>query len=107
MESNTKNIAIKCDMCEAVFHKCFANLTQQKLRLIHCKNINYLCISCCEVFPFQEISDGEFVYENSSVEDNYDHYKLMDKCSQFNLNSFNYSYSSPHNFGNDTGPEKM
>ena len=48
-----KNIAVKCDLC-------------------------YLCISCCEVFPFQEISDNEFVYENSSVEDTYDHYNLMD-----------------------------
>ena len=71
------NIAVKCDLCAAVFHKR-ANLTQQQLRLIHCKNINYLCISCCKVFPFQEISDDEFVYENCSVEDTYDHYKLMD-----------------------------
>jgi len=68
------------------------------------KNINYLCISCCEVFPFQEISDDEFVYENCSVEDTYDQYILMDKCSQFNLNSFHYSDWSPHNFGNDIDP---
>ena len=62
--------------------------------------------ACCEVFPFQEISDDEFVYENSSVEDTYDHYKLMDKCSQFNLNSFNYLDCSSHNFGNDIDPNK-
>ena len=43
----------------------------------------YLCISCGEVFPFQKISDDELIYEHSSVEDTYDHYKLMDKCSQF------------------------
>ena len=66
----------------------------------------YLCISGGELFPFQEISDDEFVYENYSVEDIYDHYKLMDKCSQFNLNSFNYSDCSPHNFGNDIDPNK-
>ena len=64
-------------------------------------------VSCCEVFPFQEISDDEFVYENSSVENTYDHYKLMDKCSQFNLNSFNYSDCSPHNFGNDRPKPKF
>ena len=62
---------------------------------------NYCCTSCCKVFPFQEISDGGIVYENSSVEDTYDHYKLMDKCSQFNLISLNYSDCRPHNFGND------
>ena len=50
-----KYTAVKCDLCEAVFHKRCANLAQQQLRLIHCKNINYLCISCCEVFPFQEV----------------------------------------------------
>ena len=61
------NIAVKCDLCEAVFHKRCANLTQQQLRLIHCKHLNYLCISCCEVCPFQEISDDEFVYEFVSV----------------------------------------
>ena len=32
----------------------------------------YLCISGGEVCPFQEISDYEFVYENSYVEDTYD-----------------------------------
>ena len=58
-----KNIAVKCGLCEAVFHKRCANVTQQQLRLIHCKNINYLYISCCKVFPFQEISDYELVYE--------------------------------------------
>ena len=62
-----KYIAVKCDQCEAVFHKRCANLIQQQLRLIHCKHINYLCISCCEVVPFQEISDDEFVYENSLI----------------------------------------
>ena len=66
----------------------------------------HLCISGSEVFPFQEISGDEFVYENSSVEDVYDHYMLMDNCSQFNLNSFNYSDCSPHNFGNDIDPNK-
>ena len=101
-----KHIAVKCDLCEAGFHKRCANLTQQQLRLIHCKHINYMCISCCEEFPFQEINDDEFVYENCSVEDTYDHYKLMDKRSQFNLNSFNYSECSPHNFGNDIDPNK-
>ena len=30
----------------------------------------------------------------------------MDKCSQFNLNYFNYSECSPHNFGNDIDPNK-
>ena len=100
-----KHIAVKCYLCEAVFHKRCANLTQE-LRLIHCKNINYLCISCCEVFPFHEISDDEIVYENSSVEDTYNHYKLMDKCSQCHLNSLNYSDCSPHNFGNDIDPNK-
>ena len=38
----------------------------------------YLSISCGEVFPFQEISDNELVYENSSVEETYETYKLMD-----------------------------
>ena len=55
---------------------------------------------------FQEISDDEFVYENSSFEDTYDYYKLMDKCTQCNLNSFSYSDCSPHNFGNDIDPNK-
>ena len=68
-----KNIAVKGDLCEAVFHKRCANVTKQQLRLIHCKNISYLCISCYEVFPFQEISDDAFVYENYSVEDTYDY----------------------------------
>ena len=68
-----KNIAVKCDLCEAGFHKRCANLTQQQLRLIHCKHINYLCISCYEVFPFQEISADAFVCANSSVEDIYDY----------------------------------
>ena len=67
-----KNIAVKCDLCEAVFHKRFANLTQQQ-RLIHYKNINYVNLyACCEMFPFQEISYDEFVYEISSVEDTYE-----------------------------------
>ena len=57
----------------------------------------YLCISGGEVFPFQEISDDELVYENYYVGDTYDHYKLMDKCSQFNLNSFNYSCKNVYN----------
>ena len=30
----------------------------------------------------------------------------MDKCSQFNLKSFNSSDCSPHNFGNDIDPNK-
>ena len=63
-------------------------------------------ISCCKVFIFQEISDDQLVYENSSVEDTYDHYKLKDKCSQFNLNSLNYSDCCPQCFGNDIDPKK-
>ena len=67
---------------------------------------NYFSISGGEVFPFQEISDNELVYENSSVEETYETYKLMDICSKFNLNSLNYSNCSPHNFGNDIDPNK-
>jgi len=66
----------------------------------------YFSTSCGEVFPFQEISDNELVYENSSVEETYETYKLMDICSKFNLNSLNYSDCSPHNFGNDIDPNK-
>ena len=66
----------------------------------------YLSISHGEVFPFQEISDNELVYENSSIEETYETYKLMDICSKFNLNSLNYSDCNPHNFGNDIDPDK-
>ena len=66
----------------------------------------YISISGGEVFPFQEISDNELVYENSSVEETYETYKLMDICSKFNLNSLNYSNCSPHNFRNDIDQKK-
>ena len=40
-----------------------------------CQPHKYLCISGDEVFPLHEISDDEFVNENSSVIDTCDHYK--------------------------------
>ena len=86
------------------FHKRCAKITQQ-FRLILSKNINYRCTSCCEVFPFQNISNDEIIFENSSVEDNYEIYKLMDNCSQFKFNSFKYSDYNPYDFKNDTDPE--
>ena len=92
-------------LCEAVYHKRCVKITQEQFRLIRCKNVNYLCTSCCEDFPFQNVSDDEFVFENSSVEDNYDLYKLIDNCSQFNFNSFKYSDYNPHDFDNDIDPE--
>ena len=97
--------AIKCDLCEAVYHKRCAKITQEQFRLIRCKNVNYHCTSCCEVFSFQNVSDDKFVFENSSVEDNYDLYKLIDNCSQFNFNSFKYLDYNPHDFENDIDPE--
>ena len=45
------------------------------------------------------------MFENSSVEDNYDLYELIDNCSQFNFNSFKYSDYNPHDFENDIDPE--
>ena len=99
------NYAVKCELCEAFFHKRCAKITSQQFRLIRCKNINYRCTSCYEVFPFQNISDDEIIFENSSVEVNYDIYKLMDNCSQFNLDSFKYSDYNPYDFGNDIDPE--
>ena len=51
----------------------------------------YICMSCGEVCPFQEISDNELVYGNPSIEETYETYILLDKCSTFYLNSFNSS----------------
>ena len=92
------NYAVKCELCEAFFHKRCAKITSQQFRLNRCKNINYRCTSCYEVFPFQNISDDEIIFENSSVEVNYDIYKLMDNCSQFNFDSFKYSDYNPYDF---------
>ena len=61
------------------------------------------CTSCYEIFTFQNISDNEIIYENSSVEVNYDIYKSMDNCSQFKFNPF--KYYNPYDFGNDIDPE--
>ena len=44
------------------------------------------------------------MFENSSVEDNYDRYKLIDNCSQYNFNSFKFSDYNPHDFENDIYP---
>ena len=49
-----KNIAIKCDLCEAVFHKRFTNLTQQQLRLIHCKNLIIFVYHVVRYFHFRK-----------------------------------------------------
>ena len=46
------NYAVKCDLCEAFFHKR-AKITPQQIRLIRCNNINYRCTSCYEVFHFK------------------------------------------------------
>ena len=69
-----------------------------KQQSIFCKDRSYYCLSCCTVFPFQNISDDEFTFENSSVEDNYDLYKLIDNCLQFDINSFKYSDFNPCDF---------
>ena len=69
------------------------------------KNGIYYCLSCCTVFPFQNISDDEFTFENYSVEDNYDLYKLKDNCLQFDINSFKYSDYNPRDFENDIDPD--
>ena len=49
-----KNIAIKCDLCEAVFNKRFSNLTQQQLRLIHCKKLIIFVYHVVRYFPFRK-----------------------------------------------------
>ena len=56
-------------------------------------------------FSFQNISDDEFTFENCSVEDNYDLYKLIDNCLQFDINSFKYSDFNPSDFENAIDPD--
>ena len=99
----TNDFKTRCELCEAVFHKSCKKMTKQQS--IYCKDRSYYCLSCCTVFPFQNISDDEITFENSSVEDNYDLYKLIDNCLQFDINSFKYSDFNPCDFENDIDPD--
>ena len=69
--------------------------------------INIFVYQVVKYFPFRKSVMMNLFIETSSVEVTYeyDHYKLMDKYSQFNLYSFNYLDCSPHNFGNDIEPK--
>ena len=98
----TNDVIRRCELCKAVFHKSCTKMTKQQS--IFCKNGIYYCLSCCTVFPFQNIADNEFTFENSSVEANYDLYKLKDNCLQFDINSFKYSDCNPCDFENDIDP---
>ena len=73
--------------------------------LIRRQHIIYHCPSCCEVFPFQNISDDDCIFENSSVEKNVDIHTLVDKCSHFNVNLFKYSDGKTFCFENDIDPD--
>ena len=44
------------------------------------------------------------ISENCLIEENYDIYKLVDKCSHFHLNSFKYSAYDTLQFENDIDP---
>ena len=56
-------------------------------------------------FSIKNISHDEFTFENSSVEDNYDLYKLIANCLQFDINSLKYSDFDPYYFENDIDPD--
>ena len=99
----TNDVITSCELCEAVFHKSCKKMTKQQS--LYCKDRSYYCLSCCTVFPFQNISDDEFTFENFSVEDNYDLYKLIDNCLQFDINSFKYSDFNPCGFEKDIDPD--
>ena len=57
-----------------------------------------------EVFPFEDMSDDELIFENSPIEQDYHIYKLVDICSQFEFSSSNYSDYNSFDFENDIDP---
>ena len=68
------------------------------------KKYIYCCPTCCEVFPFEDISDDELIFENSPIEQDYQINKLVDICSQFEFSSSNYSDYNSFDFENDIDP---
>ena len=99
------NHIVKCELCETSLHKTCAKITQHQYMLIHRKHIVYHCHSCCEIFPFQNISDDECIFENSSVEKKVDSHALVDKYSHFNVNLFKYSDDKTFGFESDIDPD--
>ena len=90
---NLNNNLVKCELCETSLYKTCAKLTQHQynIMLICRKHIVYQSPSCCEVFPFQNISDDECIFEHFSVDNFFYIHTLVDKCSHFNVNLFKYS----------------
>ena len=58
-----KHDAIECSMCEKWSHRVCASLSKIKLKHFSNDNINWNCNNCKSLFPFSNMSDGEFVFE--------------------------------------------
>ena len=101
---NLNNHVVKRELCETSLHKTCTKLTQHQYMLIRRQHIVYHSPSCCEVFPFQNISGEECIFEHYSVEQNCDIHTLVDKCSHFNVNLFKYSDDKTFGFENDIDP---
>ena len=68
------------------------------------KNLIYRCPTCCEVFPFEDMSDNELIFANSPIEQDHKIDKLVDICPQFEFSSSNYYDCNSFGFENYIDP---